>query len=400
MLVSKGIVPVSGYGWTTFTTTANVDLVGAYHELFVRHHRSRIRGNGTMKKVQLRAGTLTGITSVVIRVWRWTGSTYTLVGQSENILSQLSNNTTVLAVFTSPIQNVQEGDYVSIQMQGTTQTGMLASTSTMAGYAFLHAVTTNPGSSFNWDNASSTADRYIQIRLYADSPDFIFFGDSHIAGSNDHRSYCEDRPISEDHSSDNVTSTFPYKFAALTGYTYQNMGIGGEGYDGSLTRFDADVPALMPHFAVMHSFWNNIRTGETDYAPFIEALLEMLIKSTGNSIQFLFLEGAPLTAETADEHRTCELWEAAARVILRGQGHRYVPMRTYTGQFRAGGDPGNLWDFATGLGHADGLHPTEAGKQAMAQALYDFLNPPTDPAPRRPSGHTSPMVLALLRMSR
>lgn len=368
----KGVVPVSGYGWTVFNATADTSLATAYVEHFIQHRRSRIRQSGTMRRAQFYTGNLAGIASVKVRVWRWTGITYILVGASENILARLTASTVNLVDLTSPIVGVLEGDYVSLQFTCTpTVAGALALTTTTANKASLRSVTSDPGTLFNWDGASTTADRIIQIRLYSDAPTFIFIGDSQITGSNEHRTFIEDRDVSEANTVTDVHGTFEFQFYRMSGFTYQNMGNGGEGSADTLARIAADAIDLQPHYIVVQSGWNEVRTGSTDQAAFITRLTSMRTLVEAAGINFIYMQGAPLTVESNAHHQTFDAWMVAALALLGST--KFLVQRDLVGMFRVGGDANNLWDWKTGYGHGDGLHPVNAGKMVVAYAVWRHL---------------------------
>lgn len=379
----RGIAPCSGYGWTTFDNTADFNMIAAYLESTMIHRRSRIRQNGTIKEVEFRMNTVpAALTGLFISVWRWNGATYNRVGTSENLRPSLvvGVNRKVLA---SQIAGVQEGDYVSIIHTGTpTLLSMMSMSSAGAGNAHLRYIQSDPGNTLNWDVQSTLVDKYVMIRCYMDSPAVVFIGDSHVAGANAHRSFVEDRPVSEDHTLTSISTTMPYQAmqlapAFLTHVTYQNMGIGGENISATAARYLADAKNLLPHIVISMSGWNDVRLGETNPNNLLPHLQTQLGHANDDPHKLGYIEGAPLTGESNAEHQVFDAWMAlAASTIEASSAQALLILQRYlTGTFRAGGDAGNKWDWLPGFADPDLIHPLPPANVKVAEAVWDYLEP-------------------------
>jgi hypothetical protein len=62
---------------------------GGYREFITLGQKYRIRQAGTISRVRIYTGSVTSLTGLYIKVWRKDGSTYDLVGTSENIKNSL-----------------------------------------------------------------------------------------------------------------------------------------------------------------------------------------------------------------------------------------------------------------------------------------------------------------------
>src|SRR5690606_9910939 len=110
-----------------------------------------------------------------------------------------------------------------------------------------------PGSvDYNWTGQSLLAGVVMPIELYMTAPQAVFIGDSIIAGHPAHYTFLEPDAIT------NINSTIPKQFSDLTGYTYQNMGIGSENTTNISSRFTTDVLNLKPKVVVIEGGVNDI----------------------------------------------------------------------------------------------------------------------------------------------
>jgi len=338
--------------------------------LMVQHRRSRIRQDGTIKELEFYVGTLTGYTSLVFSAWRWTGSTYTRVGSCENLISRLTPNALNRVKLGQYIVNASEGDYGEFALAGTPGSGnILVGTASGTGKSNLwdaQAAT----DTFNWETAAAVADTHVQFKAYMDTPQFAAIGDSWTAGVFGHRSFIEDRDVSEDHTQTDVTGTWERQFFLRSGWTYQNVGVGGEDSITTAARL-ADALDTGAQGIFVHTGWNNVRGGSPDFNAYMTSItgINNAIKAAGRI--HLHMEPSPLTGEPNANHVTMDTWFTSAKGAIVGGGGYVVPMRYLVGQPRAGGATGNRWDITTGMAAGDNIHPNNAGKQAIAQAMYE-----------------------------
>ena len=83
----------------------------------------------------------------------------------------------------------------------------------------------------------------------------------------------------------------------------------------------------------------------------------------------------PVRLATNAEHVTADAWNADLRSLVENNypSAILVDVAPYIGVFRTGGPAGNLWDYAPGYDTGDHAHVNPAGKERVAQALYDAI---------------------------
>jgi lysophospholipase L1-like esterase len=200
------------------------------------------------------------------------------------------------------------------------------------------------------------------------APTIILIGDSQIAGHPLHYSFIETT------NTTSLTVPIPYHLGVLTGWSFQNMGIGSQTTTTIEARFNADVVALKPTRVVIEGGANDIPGN--DKTNFIAKWTSMLAAAQASSdIQRIFvLLMAPATADSNANHQTMDDWNASLVTLVASYSKaRVVNASSYVGQFRVGGDAGNLWDIQAAYDSGDGVHFNSAGYTQIAQAIYDVL---------------------------
>lgn len=155
-------------------------------------------------------------------------------------------------------------------------------------------------------------------------------------------------------------------------YTVLNKGISGNTTAQMLARFDADVVANNPIYAVIGGGINDINQGVTE-AVYLANLTAMFNKCVAASINILSFQIPPWTNADTTASTTRDAWNVSrAALVASYPTAKLVDEAPYTGQFRAGGPVGNLWDIIPRFS-GDGTHKNEAGYRQMARACYDRI---------------------------
>jgi lysophospholipase L1-like esterase/uncharacterized OsmC-like protein len=348
----------SGGGSLTDGTNAN----GRY--FLTVNNKFRIRQDGTVTRVAFYANN--AATNMKLQVWRKDGSTYDLVGESEDFAASVVAATTNTITFASPITGVQEGDYYAIQANGAgTNLSMLKTRSSATGYTtYFTNGAPSATTDFAWESATALASTALPVQIYMDPPQFVFIGDSIIAGHPAHYSFLEST------STTSLGSTIEGHFSAATGYNYQNMGIGGQDTTAILARFTQDVIDLKPKVVVLEGGVNDLADGDSQ-STFINnmtAMLDAVEEDTNIGLAYVF-KILPWTNGTNLQMQTRDTWNAALETLVGNYTKSIiVDANSSVGLFRAGGDPGNLWDIQVAY-DADGVHFTSAGHLQIANAL-------------------------------
>lgn len=332
----------------------------------------RIRQNGTITRVRLYAASVTDLTGMYITVWRKDGSTYDLVGESNNIAGSLVAGNFATIDLSTPIAGVQEGDFYGFRMTWgksspsglnlfgrTSQTGV-----TTYIYAGQAAAT-----DFAWESQSAGAGSVVPVELYMQAPQAVFIGDSIMMGATAHTSFLSTTLET------GMSTTIEYHLSQLTGYTYQNMGIGAQTTTQMLARFSADVVALKPKLVVINGGVNDIVGGAVTKATFLSNWEDMLdaVQAEASIDAVVVLKILPWTNGTNGQMQTRDAWNADLVTLASGYSKAVVvDASSRVGQTRASGDPGNLWDIKTEYDD-DGVHFLSAGYEQIAQAIAQAL---------------------------
>ncbi len=346
-------------------------LPGEYRYFVTIGQKYRIRENGTISRVRIYTYLKTNVTGFYIDVWRKNGSNYDLVGTSENIIDSLVSADYATIDLASPISGVQEGDYYGYHMtfSAGSSSAFFARTS-VSGVTTYYATNSTPNSTnYNWTGQSSLAGAVLPIELYMTAPQFAFIGDSIIAGHPGHYSFLEATATT------NIASTIENQFGALGSYTYQNMGIGSQTTTNIAARFTNDIINLHPTVVVLEGGVNDIAGGAAK-STFISNWTTMLAAAqASSSVQYiLVLKILPWTNGTNTQMQTRDDWNASLVALASSYSKAIVvDASTYVGEFRAGGDAGNLWNIQA-IYNADGVHFNQAGHGQVALALGEALN--------------------------
>ncbi|MFC1613280.1 SGNH/GDSL hydrolase family protein [Patescibacteria group bacterium] len=353
--------------WGKTSTTGTRDFISI-------GQKYRIRQNGTISRVKLYVASVTNTDGLYVMVWRKDGSTYDLVGISNNIVNDVTGSTINTVDLSSPISGVQEGDFYGYRLVIST-TGMpvqLFARTSQTGVTTYYADEESSATDYNWTSKLSMAGAVVPIEMHMQAPQVVFIGDSIMQGATAHTSYL----MTTDESA--PETTIEYQLSALTGYTYQNMGIGSQTTANISVRFTADVLNLKPKIVVIEGGVNDI-AGSVAKSVFIANWTSMLDAAQADSsiTSIIVLKILPWTNGTTVQMQTRDDWNASLSTLASSYSKAIVvDANSYVGQFRAGGDEGNLWDIQTAH-NADGVHFNQAGHTQIAQAIADNLPKPS-----------------------
>ncbi len=331
----------------------------------------RIRQNGALARCRLYTVSTNQLTGFYLTVWRKDGATYDRVGISGNLCGSLVPGVITAIDLDAPL-SVQEGDYYGYRLEIPTtalnvyqffaRTGVTGVTSYYVNNASPSPV------DFDWTTGSSIAGAVLPIELWMSAPQVAFIGDSIIAGHPTHYSFLETTATTV------IASTIERQFADLTGYTYQNLGIGSQKTADIAARFTADLLGIKPRLAIIEGGVNDLANGgsKANYLANMAGMLAAAQADT-NVTTVAVLKILPWSNGTLTQMQARDDWNAALAVTVSNYAKAsVVDASSYVGQFRTGGDAGNLWNIQA-IYNADGVHFNQAGHSQIAQAIADAL---------------------------
>lgn len=319
----------------------------------------RIRQAGTI--VQARLYAAGPCTEFRLQVWRRVGvNSYDRVGQSENVGAALVDGLNTLTLAT-PIPGVQEGDYLGYVMD--CGASWFPAPAASDGQSYYSDVA--PGATgYAWESQSTYAG-VVPIEVSVEeAPLFVIIGDSIAVGF----------PLHYGTTSGNETHPFDpsvsiaYALSATWGGTTQNLGTGSQTSSQIAARIARDVVGLAPCAAILEGGVNDIGTGG-DLETFRANWATILDAVTAAGIIPIVLKILPWTNGSNTQLQQRDNWNAHLVEIV----HRYptailVDLSSAVGQFRVGGDAGNLWDIQPAY-TMDGAHYTAAANAVIAAAI-------------------------------
>lgn len=369
-------VIVGPYDYARSGVTANFG-VGAGESVFeciTIGHKYRVRQNGTVSRVRLYTVSTTNLTGAWVRVWRLVGTTYDLVGTSNNIIGSLTDGAFASIDLTAQIESVREGDFIGLRLEssggGKTFVGYSPSGASTRYITTGSALTTG----MDWAAQNSTA-TVMPIELYMQAPQAVLIGDSIASGYPAHYSFLHTNDVTD------VGSTITHWLSTIAGYTIQNMGVSGNTSTQIAARFVADLVNLRPRLAIIEGGINDMGsyvpvTSKATYLANWTAMLAAAQASTSVE-RIVAMAILPWTNGSAAQHRIVDDWTASLAELVAGYSKAVlVDASDCVGQNRPSGDAGNLWDIKDGCSY-DGVHFTAAGHAQIARAIAIALAEPS-----------------------
>ena len=365
-----GTVPrVKLGGYVTPTNTGSQWGVGTATSKrhFVNwEQQSRIRQKGLATKIDIYVDNTSAgnLTNFYFEIWRPVGSVWKRI-YSEDILSKLVGTVVNTVELAQPVK-VEEGDLVGYSLYGTNAVYNLKAiqgTNTVATY-FINDVDPTYNA-YNWATAGTANNYYVPITVYGNSPDLITIGDSIIAGHPGNDSLIESLATWVNAFNQTISSNVANNF----NWTYQNMGIGGQTSSQISARFNSDVVSYHPSIVLIEGGVNDIAQNSTDQNGYIANMKSMLDSCVAAGIIPVVLKILPWTAGTTVQNQTRDAWNVAlTNLVATYPTAILVDANSAVGQFRSGGDSGNLWNIQPSY-DADGIHYNANGYAKIAQVV-------------------------------
>lgn len=361
---NSDIVEAGGYSAIATTGTALSFASGGRGFIF-KNNLARIRQSGSITKVSFyyRQGNTTSLTELYIQIWRNIGTTYTLICE-ENILDRVIPASINVISLKNPFA-VQEGDFVGI-------TGVPATVG--IEYSFAVNVTT-AGSLYyyngaritddlNWDSETSLT-YIVPIKVYMQAPMLVAIGDSIVSGANANTSFAQN--AIEFTRASQITRQLELLDA---NYVCQNLGIGSQVSLWVKNRFTNDCVNIKPKIAYIHVGVNDIAIGTETKTGYLSNMQTMIEACIAAGIVPVVGKILPWTNGTNAQMQTRDDWMLDLRALVATyRGAIFVDFDETIGEFRTGGDAGNLWNIKAAYDDGDHVHLNESGYAAMATKI-------------------------------
>lgn len=353
--------------------TSSVDFGGVQNIYVINYaNASRIAQTGTVTQIEFyMAATRTNLSTFSFEVWRRNGSNYDRVA-TQNVFSSLTAGAGTKTINLSPTIDVQEGDLTGFSWTGSsTVANLLTSVSGQSPGSYY--TTSSPATTnYNW-TGQTLGSSYIPIRVKMQAPHIMFIGDSYPSG------YPSYYPTSDPTDyANNMTFTFPYKVAASLSFKGQNMGYQGDNSLDVANRYATDVVAKKPKIAVINVGGNDVQGGRSGVtqtqAQMITNLTSIFDAGNAAGIKQFYVSISAFTAGVTGTMQSIDSRNTAIQTLCAGKGVTFIDIRSTIGQFRSGGDSGNLWDIKPAYDSGDGVHLNDAGYTQVANLIVTAIN--------------------------
>lgn len=321
------------------------------------------RINDEIKQVQLFFNTVPS--AVWFYIFRKNGTTYDKI-YAENITAKITGGVVSTVTLESGCVT-KEGDLTAISIaSGGLPFAPAVSTANSLRY-FASSYSEHPldrlEGNVDWDSKSAISS-VVGIKLFAQAPVAVVFGDSVMAGHPGNYSGIEDSTVI-----DIASSISGQLYSRNPNYICQNVAKGSRDSTWVNANFATYVTALKPKLAILNSGINDIASGTVSKENFISNWTDILNASIAAEIVPVVCKITPWTAGTNEQMQTRDEWMVDLKALVDTYTTAvWCDFDTAIGQFRTGGDAGNYWDLQE-IYNADNIHPNTAGYAKMAEVI-------------------------------
>lgn len=315
-----------------------------------------IRQHGTISRIEFDVGGSVQVAGWKVKVWRLSGTTYSLVGQSEAFTPAAFGIQT--RDLTSPITGVQPGDFVGIYVPGgaVINTEYPALTLNIIYVGGDNSVLNNPALPVDW---------FPRLKAYGPAPFAVVIGDSIEAGHGEtfYRPFL-DAGISGDPAGEpasHIRTNFP-------DFTYQNFSRGSQTWAWAVSNAAA-IAALSPRAVICGFGVNDIALGRT--AEQVVADMASFKAAMPSGTKMFVCEVLPWTSGTDAQAAATRSLNAVMSAWCAANGAVLVECHDAMGQTRA--TTGQIDDLKTAYDH-DGIHLKAAGVVALSSLIEQALD--------------------------
>ena len=298
-------------------------------------NKTRIRQTGKLGSVQFYTKDLP-TSSLKFVIWRKTGHIYNKIYSQEMLLFLEPNSGSSILLLPNPI-DVLEGDYTGFSFTSDGPQTTFQALAQTGGCAYY---TSDPGNSSDFVTGAIQGNFYIPLIGRTNiSPIISFIGDSIVEGQPESLSFINDG------ITNTFTTTFPYKVQTNLNITGQNLGIGGQTSTQIKNRFgNAIREYTKPKYVVINGGINDIAAAVSN-STIISNYTQMLDICILNNIKAFILLVLPYNFSTTLQARQIDDLNNSLISLAVTKNATIIDARSDVGQFRPGGDAGNLWNI-------------------------------------------------------
>ena len=349
-------------------------------DMLIVNNLGRPKFSTTAYSMKLRYGPatdLTGLSEARVRVWRKSGSTYNLVTESENFittfLSQHSPNGTFVYTFTSPLKDIERGDYIALRFDGThaTITSMLLNVAGAANscrvFTTLGATTT----SVDFE-AQSGFPSFPSVQLFGNPPWADYVSGSYGIGQDNVSTYSGF--LTDGVNTIDTTRMIPFLLQAKLNRSICNMSQGGLGtVQDILDNFDLKIANVKAKVLFL-IFGSNDASQGTTVSDFSTKATQIFSQVNALGIKIITAAIPPRTSLTeAQQLNVIEFNKTLKNLAFQYNGLYMDYTAIGLGQRRAGIARYNNWDILSTYNAGDNIHYTLTGYTAMSDALFNLV---------------------------
>ena len=355
--------------------------------------RYRIRQTGTIRAVEFALnGLIAAAFTFTIRIWRTSvpttgqGGTLTLVAESEDLSTAMraawvANGSTYggtcRVVLTTPLTGVHIGDLIGARLEGDESTtspptlylwhGVRADGEPIGDLRFRNNVAAWV-TGIDITTQSYAANFAIPIYVEMAPPYCVGIGDSLMQGVAMSWSFCQNA------TQYYLASNYWLDLVATgRGWSYQNMGWGGDLLAGIVARLTTDVINLHPQICMLeggiNDITNNAATADYCIGEYTTMLAALQAAGIVPFIMGIWPCGDATLAMWTNVITPLNAW-LRANAAAYGGVYLNDAVASALGVFYTGGPAGNLWDIDPAKSSSsDHTHLILTGEQALASSL-------------------------------
>jgi len=170
-----------------------------------------------------------------------------------------------------------------------------------------------------------------------------------------------------------VLIQYPYHVGQMLRSSYFNVGVSGQTTTQIQARYAADVLALSPAMVILEGGLNDDHAIAWADSATKTNYISMLASNQAAGIRSVVVLLTPANAKSDADMAVQDAWNVGLAALATTYGAIIADSRSTLGQFRAGGDAGNLWDLKAAYNDGSGIHLTQAGAVALAGVISDAI---------------------------